>query len=522
VAAPVSLLVPQTGHDSMTAPEIRGAHDSLSETIFVSTAANGPPTEADVRRWLSLLERPDRLVDSDLVTLFRARSLLPAELTGLDAARAAARTLVELIERIRPADGAARRQYLPYRVLHLCFVQGMKNVQVAQQLGMSVRQLSRERGAGVRLLQVELEKAAAPVAETRQYRFMPIPAILDYQPRLHVSTGLGRALAEHKLVHVHGPRGIGKTSLVAEFAIEHERVTPVLWYRVRRGVNDTLPSLLFEIAEHLMTRGPTVVAAAIEAGSVDPGVLTRMVIRELAALNLLLVLDDYHIAEGDLAIAGFIDDAANRLDGLRVITISRHSDPPSGSRASIDVPAMTRIETQKLLAQYGVRTTPAMADRIRKWTSGIPQLISFAASWLHIASDEDVARGLEAFAEYDAVQTFLLDSISELVAAAERSVLDAASVFRQQYNDEALAQVAGLTIGAVRDTNRRLIRSHLATRSRSGSVAFFHTSVREYFYSRLEPERRAELHSRAAAWYEGHAQPAEARYHREAAALPSS
>jgi ATP/maltotriose-dependent transcriptional regulator MalT len=50
-------------------------------------------------------------------------------------------------------------------------------------------------------------------------------------------------------------------------------------------------------------------------------------------------------------------------------------------------------------------------------------------------------------------------------------------------------------------------------------VAFFHASIREYFYARLEPDRRGALHARAAEWYAkaGHAR--ESGYHRERAGL---
>src|SRR4051812_6889104 len=99
------LLVPPPGRDSMAARGSLGAREPISETTVLTSSAGQPPTEADVRRWLALLERPDRLVDSDLVTLLVDRGLLPPDLTGLDAARAATHALVELIEGIRPPDG---------------------------------------------------------------------------------------------------------------------------------------------------------------------------------------------------------------------------------------------------------------------------------------------------------------------------------------------------------------------------------------------------------------------------------
>ena len=68
-------------------------------------------------------------------------------------------------------------------------------------------------------------------------------------------------------------------------------------------------------------------------------------------------------------------------------------------------------------------------------------------------------------------------------------------------------------------TAQRLVRGHAATRSRQGLTVFLHGSVREYVYDRLNPERRAALHLRAAAWYHRGGNDKEAVHHRVKAGL---
>ncbi len=466
---------------------------------MVATRATNVPAEADVRLWLTCLRQPDRLAETSLVDLLREQGRLPSTDSGVELGRAAAAALTQSIERLRPADGASREEQLPYDVLHTAFLADLKRVQAASRLGISPRQLSRYLSRAIRLLQTEL--AAGAPSPTSVYRFRPVPAIIDFQPRPAMSNALANALESHRFVHVHGHMGIGKTCLVADLAVRLAKSRPVLWYRFRSGVNDSLTSLLFELGEHLRGRGRSAAADALGPGA-DLSLVGRLVVRDLDGLPLLIVLDDYHVVGDDSVIAGFLDDAAARLRDLIVVTIGRHSDPPAGAGTALEVQPMTRMETQTLLAQLGLRTKPEMGDAIQRWTAGLPQLIRLAGSWLRSASDEEVARGLTGFTDLDEVQSFLLGSIAELIDTADRRVLDAASMFRQPFNNEALAFVAELSVGAVRDTSRRLVRAHVGSRSRDGNVAFFHASVREYFYSRLHPELRSNLHHRMAEWYD--------------------
>ena len=175
---------------------------------------------------------------------------------------------------------------------------------------MSERQVTRERRRAIALLTAELE-AGLPserplpslerAAESREYHPEPIPAILGFLPRPGPMRALRSALAEHPLVHVHGPPGGGKSSLVAELAQELAEKRPVLWYRFRSGVNDSLAALLFELGEYLRAGDSPALADLLEQALPDPNpvMATRLALRELAPVELLLVLDDLHTAADD-------------------------------------------------------------------------------------------------------------------------------------------------------------------------------------------------------------------------------
>lgn len=482
-------------------------------------------TDASVRRWLMKLAQPDRLAeDEELQSLLARQERLPDNGSRVELGHAAADLIREAIDRLEPEGDAPRQERLPYEVLRTCFVEGAKLFQAANKLGMSERQMTRERTRAIRILKGELERPATPAGSSR-YRPVPIPAIQGFLPRPELATSLGAALREHRLVRVHGPAGVGKSSLLADLASDEAERMPVLWYRFRTGVADSVDALLFEIGEHLRSRRHHDLAAymADALPTPDPALATRLALKGLAASPHLLVFDDFHIADGDPAVAGFLEEAISRLPDLRVITIGRHRHGSSEAGISIAIAPFSQSETQSLLAQLGLETTPELASAVQSWTEGIPQLVKLAASWLKTATPREIEEGLDSLGELEEVQGFLLTNITDLIGANDRAILEAASIFRDRFTDDALAFVAERTRGEVQDTSRRLVRAYVATRSRAGDVAFFHNSVRDYVYDRLPLARRRELHERAAAWYRRNDATDESEYHEGAArrATPS-
>jgi ATP/maltotriose-dependent transcriptional regulator MalT len=453
-----------------------------------------------------------------MIELLRRHDRLPASRSATAIGQAAARLLTETVEQLRAPTTATRQQQLPYVILRACFFDHSKRFTAAAQLGMSERQVTRELRRALQLLEAQL---GAPTARpSSEPRAEPIPSISGFVARSRLHEQLADMLREHRLVHVHGPRGAGKTSLVAEYVSAAES-RPVVWYRLRAGLNTTLPAFLFDLADAIRDRTPTdlvdAVAAAVTAN--DLGIGSRIMLQALRDQSFLLVVDDYHLneADGDPRLAKFVEELGLRASRCSVITISRERPRGQPRPGSLDVVPMSMVETQQLLESLRLVVADDLATRVNRWTGGLPQLITLAASWLKTAGAEETSRGLDALIDLDDVQEFLLDSLTDLIDPEDRHVLGAASIFRDRFTDDAVAYVAERSRGQVLDTSRRLIRHYLATRARDGEVAFFHDTVREFVQSRLSPEQRSSFHRRAALWFERTGDPDEAAHHAEQA-----
>lgn len=473
--------------------------------------------EEKVRRWLGLLRHPNRLDSPDMRALLLAHGRLPQAPTPLDVGRAAARFLSDTIDRLAAPPDAPAGERLPHAVLRTCFVEGAKLYQAAAKLGLSERQLTRERGRAISLLTAQLSTGPA------RSRFVPeeIPTIVDFVPRPELVAQIHEALEAARSARVHGPPGIGKTSLVAEVATGESRRSGVWWYRFRRGVNDTLRAVMFELGQWLGSQGLAGLADYVtpNLADLDTTVATRIAIRALGETNALVVLDDHQTVDADPPITGFFDEALVRTPTLRVVTVSRHRPGAAHEREAIEVPPFRLEQTERLLTHVGTRRPRETIAKIHAWTGGNPHLVKLSASWLKTATPAEIARGVESLIDQEEVQAFLLSNITELLDSDDRSILEAASIFRGRFSDDALAYVARQTRGAVQDASHRLVRSYVATRSRQGVSAFFHGSVRDYVYERLEPETRAALHLRAAAWFHRLGDDDETTYHRERGGL---
>jgi ATP/maltotriose-dependent transcriptional regulator MalT len=476
-----------------------------------------PLDEATVRRWLGLLRHPNRLDSPEMRELLRVHGRLPPSASPLDVGRAAARFLIDTIDRLAAPPDAPAAERLPHAVLKTCFVEGAKLYQAAQKLGLSERQLTRERGRAISLLTAQL--VLGPVRS----RFLAeeIPPVGDLVPRPELVARILGALDRSRVVHVHGPPGIGKTTVAAEVAVSESRHSGVLWHRFRRGVNDTLGAVIFEMSQWLSSQGIGGLSDYVSRNlaHLDTTVAARLAIRALAETAALVVLDDYQIVEDDLPITGFFDEALMRTPTLRMIVLSRHRPTALRANEAIQLPPFRIDQTERLLARAGRHRPRETIAKIHAWTGGNPQLVRLSAAWLKAATPQEMARGVGSLSDRDDVQAFLLSNVTELLDSDDREILEAASIFRGRFSDAALAYVARQTRGAVQDTAQRLVRSYVATRSRQGVGAFVHESVRDYVYERLDQATRAALHLRAAAWFHRLGDENETAYHRSRAGL---
>lgn len=113
-------------------------------------------TDSQVRAWLTNIYQPGALADPVMRDLLRAhgRAYRGSDLAVTGDARDFLR---EMVERLRPRPEAPENVWRPYRVLVLSYLDPHSFHTVARLMGLSSRQLSREKLKALRLLRVELE-----------------------------------------------------------------------------------------------------------------------------------------------------------------------------------------------------------------------------------------------------------------------------------------------------------------------------------------------------------------------------
>lgn len=114
-------------------------------------------TDAQVAGWLTNIYQPGALgADPDLRAVLHAHGR-PSEGSDFQVSGDARRFLREMVERLEPEPGSPEQAWRPYRVLVLSFLDPHSFHTVARLVGVSTRQLTRERAKAIRLLRSELE-----------------------------------------------------------------------------------------------------------------------------------------------------------------------------------------------------------------------------------------------------------------------------------------------------------------------------------------------------------------------------
>lgn len=336
---------------------------------------------ARARWWLTNLARPERLADPHMRALLRAHGRT-AEGSPLEVGRAGARLLADAVAGLATTG-------LPHRVLETCFVEGLKSRAAAARLGLSERQLSRERSRAISLLVEHLAPAPGRVPCGD-----PPPLPEPFLARPHVARRLADELRARRRVRVTGVPGSGKTALVAAHAAESS--ARVFWYRPGPRGHAELPALLFDLGEHLARDDPSL--AAYVRGTLpalDVALATRIALAGLARRERLLVFDDSGGIASD--VDSFLCEAVERLPSLSVVEIGT----ATGDRPCVAVPPLDPEEARAYLGLAGLPGDEELVAHLHAWTGGNARLVAAAASWL--ARPEDARRLEDALRSRSAV-----------------------------------------------------------------------------------------------------------------------
>lgn len=351
----------------------------------------------------------------------------------------------------------------------------------------------------------------------------PVPVAHHVRrPRL---IGLLDAAGATPLTLVVAPAGAGKTSLVAGWALESP--TPTAWLslddrdrdaaQVWRGVVAALETVAPACGERALTvlRGPDTVLHAVAV------LLDAVADRSLA--RSVLVMDDLHVADEDEVVAESLAMFVAHLpEWLRVVAVSRR-DPPlpldrlraRGQLAEIRFPELrfSREEAAELLSELA----PSLADDTVE--AAVAQADGWAASLQLAALGARSAAAVDPQVEAVAGDAHLVQGyvVHEVLAAEEPDVVDA--MHELAVVDKTNPSLARALTGRT-DANDVLRhaeeRGLFVTRLPAPGWYEIHALVRASLVAELRersPERLAELHARAARWYEEYGEPVAAFEH---------
>ena len=339
----------------------------------------------------------------------------------------------------------------------------------------------------------------------------PRPGLVP-RPRLlaRLDEGLARGL-----VLVCGPAGYGKTVLLADWARHGE--VPVAWLSLDAGDNDPARFWRHAVAALDRARPGTGERVAPLLGPPAPssfGGLVTALINELAADQVLLVLDDYHLISARQVHESLAFLAEHRPAGLCVVLASR-SDPPlplarlraRGQLAEIRAAELrfTPAEAAELLGHAASAlpdgSVAALAARTEGWAAGL-QLAA-----LSLRGHDDAASFVAAFT---GSHRYVLDYLAEEVLEGQDGQL---RMFLLETS--VLERLSGPLCNAV--TGRGGSQALLEEAERAGLFVIpldevrgwwrYHHLFADLLRARLrqeQPGRLAQLHRNAAAWYEQH------------------
>ena len=364
---------------------------------------------------------------------------------------------------------------------------------------------------------------------------MAVPSIRDLIPRTSVVEALSSAILRHRLTLVQGPAGYGKTSAAA-LAVGALRL-PTAWYTAQPWHGGAfVEPLVAEVRRAREDFGRVTLALANHGRPADDDAeqLRLWALRvgasfsqELGHLRdrLVIVIEDYHLLEGDLAFSDFIIGAMRQLPETISLVLIGRSTPTlpiaewTAQGRAIQFGAedlkFNAVETLLLAHKHGVDIDEARAtelcSRCEGWPIGISLLVG-ARAQARAGGDASREPAASQLVEgHLATLPFELVDFLERTAALE--VLDVSLL--EQY-------------GTIADARRLLKelgrRGEMLTVLRAGETYRLHPIAREALIERVRDRAGAlgvaRLHAWAGAMLEAAGRHAPALFHLERANDP--
>ncbi len=341
---------------------------------------------------------------------------------------------------------------------------------------------------------------------------------------------LDACIARHvRLVLASAPAGSGKSTLLASWLAGRDEA--VAWLQVEDSDSDPARFWSF-LVDAISATQPSVANAlkpVVTGSQGDDLVVVTALVNALVELTepVVLVIDDYHLID-NASIHRGMERLIDLCPQQVTIVIATRIDPPfrlgrlrvRNQIAEIRAADLRfgATDASGLLGEAGRSLDQAHLERLCERTEGWAAGLVLAG--LSLGRGADPGRFIEAFGGDDElIVDYLTDELLDGVDGEDRQRLLETSIL-EQLDGGVVDAVTASTGGAawLLDTasgNQLLIRL-----DRSGVWFRYHHLLRDLL--RLEaqrafPERMADLHGRAAVWFESHGDDRQAIVHRLAA-----
>ena len=330
-------------------------------------------------------------------------------------------------------------------------------------------------------------------------------------PRSRLSDLLARGTRWCPLTVVTGPPGSGKTMALALWAVTEPG--PVAW--VALDGYDNRPESFWSYVVAALRRCGTVIPETLPADPLEQATDHVFLLRLVSALAgqdppVILVLDDFHVLTEPEVLAGLDFVLRNVGPGLRVVVSSR-TDPPlrlhryrlAGELAEIRAGdlAFNIAEAGLLMAQYRAEISADSLECLTRRTEGWAAGLRLAAISMDTHPDPDQFVK-ELVTEDSALTAYLVEEVLSTQPPQAQEVLLSTSIL-EQVSAEAVSELLGnqQTAGILPD----LARANTFLQPIGSGWYRYHPLFAEVLRLKLRlkhPERVADLHRRAARFYE--------------------
>jgi len=340
---------------------------------------------------------------------------------------------------------------------------------------------------------------------------MSVPSIRELVPRTSFVKAVSSAIRAHRLIVIQAAAGYGKTSAGALTVVSMN--LPTVWYTAQPWhAGNFIEPLVDEVRTVRDDFGRRTLALAAHGRppSDDPDAVRRWVMRvgasfaqELAHIpeRLVLVIEDYHVLEGDLSLSDFVTGAMRQLpETVNILLIGRGTPSlplaewVAQQRAVVfgaDDLKFNAAETIALAKRHGSSLEEEKAAQLCAQCEGWPAGLSVLVG-AHSKSPDPAGRAARMSAT-DLISEHVATLPAELVGFMERTaVLDTLEVGSlDQYGALAAARPM------LRDLERR---GEMLSVLRSGDAYRLHPLMREALLDRVKDREGEQGVARLHGW----------------------